>query len=182
MFEQANLCLVLGSDRRGHFDQAIGHWVRNALAGYTCFSVSSVDPLDGRTEQERNRRLEQAHAFVIVTPEYNHSFPAPLKTIIDAARQEWYAKPVAFVSYSGSTSGGVRAVEHLRDVFASLHAVSVREQVAVTRIHRRATDEFGNFVDLSSAEAPFRNMMRRLIWWTDVLRLGRTATQVLASA
>lgn len=177
MLEQANLCLIFGSDRRGHFDRAVAHWIRDALKHYAFFAVSSVDPLDGRTGQARNELLDTADAFVVVTPEYNHSFPAPLKAIVDAARQEWYAKPVAFVSYGGSASGGIRAVEHLRAVFASLHAVSVREQVALTRVHKRATTEDGRFVDLASAEAPFRNMMRRLMWWIDVLRSGTAAAQ-----
>ncbi|WP_372493220.1 NADPH-dependent FMN reductase [Prauserella halophila] len=30
-------------------------------------------------------------AYVVVTPEYNHSFPAPLKNLIDLYRTEWQA-------------------------------------------------------------------------------------------
>lgn len=57
--------------------------------------------------------LDAADAFVVVTPEYNHSFPAPLKAMIDGHVVQWRAKPVAFVSYGG-ISGGLRAVEHTR--------------------------------------------------------------------
>ncbi len=67
--------------------------------------------------------------FVVVTPEYNHSFPGPLKAAIDRHVTPWQAKPVGFVSYGG-ISGGLRAVEHLRQVFAELHAVTVRETVS----------------------------------------------------
>ncbi|WP_243274701.1 NADPH-dependent FMN reductase [Streptomyces albus subsp. chlorinus] len=35
-----------------------------------------------------------ADAFVIVTPEYNHSFPAALKNAIDWRNEQWHAKPV----------------------------------------------------------------------------------------
>jgi len=62
-------------------------------------------------------------AFVVVTPEYNHGYPAPLKSLIDSVGREWQAKPVAFVSYGG-VSGGLRAVEQLRQVFAKLHMVT----------------------------------------------------------
>lgn len=48
---------------------------------------------------------------------------------IDSAGAEWHAKPVGFVSYGGM-SGGLRAVEQLRTVFAELHAVTVRETVS----------------------------------------------------
>jgi hypothetical protein len=46
-------------------------------------------------------RLAAADAFVVVTPEYDRSFRAPLKTAIDRYLQEWRAKPVAIVSYGG---------------------------------------------------------------------------------
>ena len=61
--------------------------------------------------------IDRADAFVVVTPEYNHSYPASLKQAIDVLNAPWRRKPVAFVSYGG-LSGGLRAVEHLRQVFA----------------------------------------------------------------
>ena len=76
-----------------------------------------------------SQRLAAADAFVVVTPEYNHSFPASLKNAIDWHFKEWQAKPVGFVSYGGM-SGGLRAVEHLRQVFVELHAVTVRDAVS----------------------------------------------------
>jgi NAD(P)H-dependent FMN reductase len=75
-------------------------------------------------------RLAAADAFVVVTPEYNHSCPAPLKTLIDWHTQEWRAKLVGFVSHGG-LAGGLRAVEHLRQVVAELHAVTVRHTVSL---------------------------------------------------
>jgi NAD(P)H-dependent FMN reductase len=73
-------------------------------------------------------RLANADAFVVVTPKYNHNFPAPLKNAIDWRYNKWRAKPVGFVSYGGM-GGGLRAVEQLRQVFAELHAVTVRDAV-----------------------------------------------------
>jgi NAD(P)H-dependent FMN reductase len=57
-------------------------------------------------------RLATADAFVIVTPEYNHSYPASPKARIDCPFTEWTAKPVAFVRYDGA-AGGRHAVVHL---------------------------------------------------------------------
>jgi hypothetical protein len=73
--------------------------------------------------------IDAADAFVVVTPEYNHSYPASLKHAIDMAHGEWNTKPVAFVSYGG-ISGGLRAVEALRLVFAELHATTIRDTVS----------------------------------------------------
>ncbi len=72
--------------------------------------------------------MAEADAFLVVTPEYNHGYPAALKELIDSVYEPWHAKPVAFVSYGGA-SGGIRAVEQLRQVFAELHAVTLRDGV-----------------------------------------------------
>jgi hypothetical protein len=65
---------------------------------------------------------------VIVTPEYNHPFPAFLQNAIDWYVDAWKAKPVAFVSYGGM-AGGLRAVADLREIFPWLHSVTVRASV-----------------------------------------------------
>ncbi|MDQ0700922.1 NADPH-dependent FMN reductase [Streptomyces sp. W4I9-2] len=72
--------------------------------------------------------LDRADAFVIVTPEYNHTFPASLKNAIDWYVDAWKAKPVAFFSYGGM-AGGLRAVADLRGIFPGLHSVTVRDSV-----------------------------------------------------
>ena len=78
---------------------------------------------------ELTARLDAADAFVLVTPEYNHSYPASLKAAIDWHFTQWTAKPVAFVSYGGA-AGGRHAVLHLENVLTELHAVTIRDGLA----------------------------------------------------
>jgi NAD(P)H-dependent FMN reductase len=118
-------------------------------------------------------RLAAADAFVVVTPEYNHSYPAPVKTLIDWHSSEWQAKPVGFVSYGGM-SGGLRAVEHLRTVFAEVHAVTVRETVSF----HMAWERFGpdaRPVDSAGCAAAAKLMLDQLGWWGHALREARSA-------
>jgi NAD(P)H-dependent FMN reductase len=64
-------------------------------------------------------RLASADAFVLVTPEYNHGYPASLKAAIDWFSAEWLAKPVGFVSYGGRSvlnRAGVELREHLAEL------------------------------------------------------------------
>lgn len=79
-------------------------------------------------------RLAAADAFVLIVPECNRSVPGPLKTLIDSFRSEWEAKPVGFVGYGLSLTGGVRAVEHLRQVSAEFHAVGMKDVVLFPRV------------------------------------------------
>ena len=68
-------------------------------------------------------------AFIIVTPEYNHGYPAVLKNAMDVISPEWNRKPVGFVSY-GSVSGA-RSVEQLRQVAIELQMAPVRNAVHI---------------------------------------------------
>lgn len=78
-----------------------------------------------------NDKVKQADAFVVITPEYNHSVPGGLKNAIDTV---WLSfgfrnKPVAAVGYSGAIGGGIRAIEHLAHVFVEAEAVPMRNTV-----------------------------------------------------
>ncbi|MET8170381.1 NADPH-dependent FMN reductase [Streptomyces sp. NPDC057456] len=116
-------------------------------------------------------RLAAADAFVAVTPEYNHAYPAVLKSAIDWHTSEWYAKPVAFVSYGGR-SGGLRAVEQLRLVFSELHAVTLRDGVGFANVWEQF-DDAGRPRDAVGANGAAKIMLDQLAWWAASLREAR---------
>ena len=74
--------------------------------------------------------IDEADAFIIVTPEYNFGYPAPLKNALDFLYQEWNNKPVAFVSYGG-IAGGTRAVQQLKQVVTAQKMFPVLEAVHI---------------------------------------------------
>jgi NAD(P)H-dependent FMN reductase len=114
-----------------------------------------------------------ADAFVVVTPEYNHGYPASLKQAIDLPREQWQAKPVAFVSYGG-IGGGLRAVEQLRQVFAELHAYTIRDTVSFHN-YGELFDRSGQLIDPSGPNAGAKVLLDRLTWWASALRSARNA-------
>lgn len=116
-------------------------------------------------------RLAAADAFVVITPEYNHSYPASLKNAVDWFRSEWQAKPVAFVAYGG-LSGGLRAVEHLRPVFAELHAVTIRDTVSFHGAHGRF-DASGRPTDAEATGEAAKKLLDQLEWWARSLADAR---------
>lgn len=67
--------------------------------------------------------------YIFVTPEYNHSISGALKNAIDFVYHEWTNKAAGFVSYG--TTGGVRAVEHLRGICAELQIADIRGHVSL---------------------------------------------------
>lgn len=73
--------------------------------------------------------IDRLDAYVLVSPEYNHSTSAVLKNALDHLYREWRDKAVAFVDYG--VDGGVRAVEHLRGITAELGMAGVGPSVAL---------------------------------------------------
>src|SRR5437762_1492334 len=55
--------------------------------------------------------IVRADGLVIVSPEYNHGYPGPLKAVLDLLLREYVHKAVAFVGVSAGPWGGVRVIE-----------------------------------------------------------------------
>jgi NAD(P)H-dependent FMN reductase len=164
--------LIYGSTRPGRFCDRVAQWA-GQLAAKAGFEVEAIDPAKLTNADELQRRIGECDAFVVVTPEYNHGYPAPLKALIDSVGTEWQAKPVAFVSYGG-ISGGLRAVEQLRLVFAELHAVTVRDSVSFAGAWEQF-DSAGALLRPERAERSMSAMLARLRWWAVALRTARAA-------
>ena len=116
-----------------------------------------------------SERIAALDAFVIVTPEYNHSLPGPLKNAIDFLYSEWFDKAAGYISY-GIDAGGARAVEHLRVVMNELRVASVREHVALSL----SADFTGDaFTPQPYQEARLGRLLEQLIAWGGALRTLR---------
>ena len=100
MKETFNLALIFGSAREVLFCDTVADWALSIVKTDPELSVDIVDPakLDlpsrhaGNTQPgvaELQSVLAEADAFLVVTPEYNHSFTGDLKLVIDAAKPEW---------------------------------------------------------------------------------------------
>lgn len=160
------LAVVIGSVREGRFGPVVAAWFAERASRRPDFSVDVVDLLETGPDAGFAERIGAADAVVIVTPEYNHSFPGPLKTALDATGGVWRDKPVGFVAYGG-LSGGLRAVEHLRPVLAELHAVGLRDTVSFHGA-AGAFDTTGRPRE-ESADAAAAVLLDALAWWARTL-------------
>ena len=77
--------------------------------------------------QKWSAKINEADAFIIVSPEYNHGYSSVLKNAMDWLFPEWTRKPVGFVGY-GSASGA-RAIEQLRGVAIELKMVPISKSL-----------------------------------------------------
>ena len=139
--------IIVASTRPGRVGLPIGEWVRDRATEYG-FEIDFADlavvnlpfldePKHPRLRQYEHQhtkdwsaRVDAADAFILVMPEYNYSFTAPLKNAIDFVSQEWGWKPVATVSYGG-VSGGTRAVQAIKQSLLALKMVPLSEAVVI---------------------------------------------------
>lgn len=173
--------IVLGSVREGRYGEIPFNWIVNQARVNFNFEVGAIDlakfeiPNDFSSNadvEELSARMEAADAVIVLSPEYNHSFSAPVKAFIDAMpKSTWQAKPVSFVTYGGYAAG-LRAVEALRLVFAELHAVTMRDVVSFY-IMNENFDENGEPINADAVNGAARVMFYQLSWWALALKEAR---------
>ena len=186
----SKLVIVVGSVREGRFGPVVASWFAGSAGEHGGFDVEVLDLADfdvplalpaappkyAGDDYPRpagmaalTAHLDAADAFVLVTPEYNHSYPASLKAAIDWHFDQWAAKPVAFVSYGGA-AGGRHAVLHLENVLTELHAVTVQNGLAFPNYYLNWQD--GRPDDPAAAGAA-KALLDQLAWWAGALRKAR---------
>ncbi len=192
MENKPNLVIIVGSVRDGRFGPVVASWVADQARLHGGFDVSVVDLADidiplalpavppkfAVDDYPRpagmaplTSALVDGEAFVVVTPEYNHSYPASLKAAIDWHFTQWTAKPVAFVSYRGA-AGGRHAALHLENVLTELHAVTIRDGLAFPNYFTEWQD--GRPLDPEAAGYA-KTLLDQLAWWAGALRSAREA-------
>lgn len=142
------LQVIVGSTRPGRIGRSFGEWIERIAAEHGHFTVEMVDLAEVALpflDEPNHPRLAQylhqhtrdwsamasrADAFILVTPEYNHSYNAVLKNAIDFLHNEWKHKAVGFLSYGG-VSAGTRAMQALEPVVLAVAMAPVATAVTV---------------------------------------------------
>ncbi|MFJ6070979.1 NADPH-dependent FMN reductase [Streptomyces sp. NPDC093065] len=190
------IAIILASTRTGRAGAAVARWVLDQArqrgdADYEPVDLAEVDlprtdepfpPAMGRYTQPHTQRWARTVAaydgYVIVTPEYNHSFPGVLKNALDRVYAEWHNKAVAFVSYG--VDGGVRAVEALRPVVGALQLADVSAAVALNL--RTDFAGFGAGFTPGDHQGPaLATVLDQLLSWSRALAAVRTTEASPAS-
>ncbi|MFF5706504.1 NADPH-dependent FMN reductase [Streptomyces sp. NPDC012794] len=181
--------VLVGSVRTGRFADKVTDWFVSEAGRRDDMEIHVIDLSEPALVEELKlnldplgtpgeapalaSRIEGLDAYVVITPEYNHGYPASLKLAVDYVYSGWRAKPVGFVSYGGM-AGGLRAVEQLRQVFAELHAVTMRDTVSFHNAWERFGED-GRPHDEDGSSKAATVLLDQLAWWGVTLRDGREA-------
>ena len=84
-----------------------------------------------------------ADGLVVVTPEYNGSFPGMLKYFIDMLKfpESFEQRPVCFVGLAAGAWGALRPVEQLQQIFGYRNAYLFPVRVFIPFVHKALNEQ-----------------------------------------
>ncbi|HVN26422.1 MAG TPA: NAD(P)H-dependent oxidoreductase [Candidatus Paceibacterota bacterium] len=198
--EPIRIKVISGTTREGRFGDKPARWIADEAAKLPGVEVELLDlrdyklpffnepvspsmikePYANPVVQAWTRKIADGDAFIIVTAEYSHGYPAVLKNALDYVSREWNRKPVAFVSYGGV--GGARSVEQLRTVVIELQMAPIRNAVHIQWPVYAAIAEADKVTPelFAPVEGMKNGMLEQLMWWANALKTARMAAAVPA--
>jgi NAD(P)H-dependent FMN reductase len=183
--------VITGTTRDGRFGECVADW---ALARLRALAPDDAkfESLDLREHQlpffdasapaesprvypteavaRLGRVVDSADAFILLTADYNHGYPAVLKNAMDWLFVEWRHKPISFIGWG--YVGGAISVEQLRQVAVGFDMAPVRHAVHIMadvmkRALEQGTDAF------APLEPRLQLLATELLWWARALRAAR---------
>ena len=186
------LVVLLGSHREGRFGPTVGGWIAERARQHGTFEVEVLDPAEHDLPLQHPAdaqaaagdflaSLDAADAVLVVTPEYNHSFPGILKLALDLVGDELTDTPVGIATYGGM-SHGLRAAEALRPVLSALRAVAVTDTVGFAGAPDRFDADGALVVDPGPTEAAADRLLDDLARFTSLLAGDEDPADIRAAA
>lgn len=114
--------------------------------------------------------VESADAFIFVTAEYDHNYPAPLRNALEYLFWEWGYKPAGIVTYGG-VSAGTRALNSLKSDLVSLRCIPLIESVNFPFFSNQIKDGKFEVNEISTKAAA--TMLSQLKRWAKGLKAIR---------
>jgi len=187
-----NIPVILGSVREGRKSEAPARYILEKIkaAGHQTqlvdFKKLPLPFYDGATvpvvyyktqypnnnAQKWSEITRAADAFVIVSPEYNHGYPAVLKNALDWGYSEFEKKAFGLVGVSNGTVAGARMIEQLRPIIENFGAVSMRETVMIGPVTDYFNDQ-GNILKADVLDKKIEGLLTSLTWWAEALKKAK---------
>ncbi len=184
MAQQMTLAVLLGTTREQRQSIKAARYIESLASERENLEVIFVDPKDfnfpgdGNDPEGKDPRysqiVEEADAFFVVTPEYNHSFPGSLKRMLDSELQLYNHKPIAFAGCSDGNWGGVRAVEALVPAVRETGLVVMSWDVYFPYVNKMFADDGAILSEHSERyQKNVNKLLDELLWFADMLKTAR---------
>ena len=174
--------VILGTTRQGRMSEMVAKFVSEQVEKWNGVETELIDirqlkfPIDDAGESIKDAQFSatchSADGFIIVVPEYNHSFPGILKHVLDTNLKEYIHKAVGICGVSAGSFGGARAIQSLLPVMRELGLVTTFYDLNFGDVNN-LFDDSGKLLEEESYIRRFERFMKELVWMSTVLRYGR---------
>ncbi len=177
--------ILIGTARDGRLSKYAAQFVLEEAKKDSRFETELVDVKDVLThiktirpedmqESPWKKIMERADGLIIVSPEYNHSYPGELKLLLDELYHEYARKPVGICGVSNGILGGARMAQSLRLVMIALEMVPIKNTLYFLN-SKTLFDNEGRMID-SSFVNKAKIFFDQIVWYAEALKLAREGT------
>lgn len=157
------IVIISGSPRGNSITYRVALHLENVLKETTDHEVDIIDLREVEMPQlqqvfttvestpeayrEVAKKMFEANAYILVTPEYNGSYSAPLKNLLDHFPKQHH-KVFGIVTASTGMLGGVRAALQLQELIFALFGIGSPYMLVTPQVDKKF-DIDGNLMDAS---------------------------------
>lgn len=168
-----NIVIISGSPRKGSLSHRIALHLQNHLQHTSHYHVENISLQQWKIPaiqepwasvdkappefQSLAKSIFEAHAFILVSPEYNGGYSPAMKNLLDHFPKQHH-KPFGIVTSSPGAMGGIRASQQMQLLVAALFGV-LSPYMLVTPAVDKKFDEEGHLLDAS-----FQNSIDQFVY------------------
>ena len=178
--------VILGTPRQGRMSENAAKFIHGETSRREGVKTELIDvrdiplSLNDAGEQIKDPKFSEivsrADALILVTPEYNHGYPGPMKHLLDTNLKEYIHKAVGICGVSAGPFGGSRVIENLLPVMRELGLVTIFWDVNFSLV-QNVFDASGKLLDQAFVRRA-EKFLEELIWMAKVLRYGRESIPI----
>ena len=131
------------------------------------FSLEDVNLMqyDAAFEKIENEILIPTTHFIIISPEYNGSFPGVLKLLFDNSRSHeiWFHKKALLTGVATGRAGNLRGMDHLADVLNYIK-ITVHPNKLRVSVVNSVVDSDGKIADKNTLKVINQQLDEFIIW------------------
>ena len=174
--------VIIGTPRQGRLTEPAANFVFGEVSKRSDIQTELIDirkiPLriddagEALKDTEFSATIARADGFILVVPEYNHSFPGLLKHVLDTNLKEYIHKAVGVCGVSAGPFGGARMIESLVPVLRELGLVTIFWDVYFGTAGKLFDSATGRITDPAYV-GRLEKFLNELVWMARALRYAR---------
>jgi len=177
------ITIVSGTNRKNsntlkiarEYQQMLG--IKGIETGVLSLEDMDVQHYSDEFERIENEVLIPSSHLIIISPEYNGSFPGVLKMLFDTSRSHeiWFNRKALLTGVATGRAGNLRGMDHLADVLNYLKITVHPNKLPISVVNHVVSQE-GKIIDTNTLRA-INQQLDEFIFWGDLTTRQKSAEE-----